>query len=274
VLLQTGRNISSFGEDESGELYVVNYGGSVLKIVSDGQEPVVNLQGVVNAASYLAGPIAPGEIISIFGLNLGPEEQAGAQLDASGRLTRSLVGTTVWFDDVAAPLYSVQAGQINAQVPYRVAGKSNSVIQVQYQGAWSNPVSLAVSATAPGLFAIAGGAGQGAILNANLSPNSLANPAPRSSFIVLYATGEGETRPPGEDGKLSEFPYPAPLLSPIVTIGGLQAESSFAGAAPGFAGLLQINVRVPGNVAPGSAVPVVLRTGGATSQPGLTLAVN
>jgi len=273
-LLRTGGNISSFGEDEQGELYVADYGGSVLQIVSDGSGPVAAIGGTVNAASYLYGPIAPGELVSIFGAGIGPEQGAIGELDSTGRISTSLAGARVWFDDVAAPLVFVRADQINAQVPYAVANKTSCTVQVEYQGRLSNPLIIQVAAASPGIFALAGGRDQGAILNANLSVNSPLNPAARDSTVMIFATGEGQTNPPGEDGMLSTFPYPVPILPVAVTIGGLQAEVSFAGTAPGFAGLLQVNARVPLGVAPGTAIPVVLHIGGVSSQPALTVAVN
>jgi uncharacterized protein (TIGR03437 family) len=252
-LLATGLNVSSFGEDESGELYLVDYGGTVRHIVSDGAEPIVSLGGVVNAASFRNGPVAPGEIVAVFGAGLGPAELVGAQLDELGRLGALLGQTRVWFDGWPAPLYAAQSDQVNAQVPYGVEGKDSSVMQVQVGGALSNPVRLDVAASAPGVFALAGGRGPGAILNQNLSLNSSSNPAGRGSIVVLFATGEGQTNPPGVDGRLSEFPYPTPQLSVSLLIGGVSAPIQFAGMAPGFAGLLQVNAVVPQNVSPGNA---------------------
>jgi uncharacterized protein (TIGR03437 family) len=78
----------------------------------------------------------------------------------------------------------------------------------------------------------------------------------------------------GVDGQLSTFPYPTPRLPVSVLIGGIAAEVQFAGMAPGFAGLLQVNAVAPQNVSPGNSVPLVLRVGPANSQPGVTLAVN
>ena len=273
-LLATGLNVSSFGEDENGELYVVDYGGTVRRIASDGGEPVVSIGGVVNAASFLNGPVAPGELVAVFGAGLGREELVGARLDEFGRLEDLLEQTRVWFDGWPAPLLAAKSDQVNAQVPYGVEGGNSSVMQVQVGGALSNPVRLDVAASAPGLFALASGRGPGAILNENLSLNSSSNPATRGSIVVLFASGEGQTDPPGVDGQLSEFPFPTPQLPVSVLIGGIAAQIQFAGMAPGFAGLLQVNAVVPQNVSPGSTVPVVLRVGSASSQLGLTLAVH
>ena len=281
-LLDTGLRVSSFGEDEAGELYVVGYdfllgdppNGSVQKIVStDAPQPAVRAGGVVSAASFLPGPVAPGEIVSIFASGIGPDQGAGARLDRSGRVDNFLADTLVLFDGTRAPLFYVQASQINAQVPYAVAGKTSTVMQVVFKGVRTDPVTLSVAETAPAVFALAGGTGQGAIFNQDWTPNSSSNPAPTGSIVVLYATGEGQTLPAGIDGKLAEVPFPEPLSPVSLMIGGFPAEVLFIDASPGFAGLLQIIARVPTEVTPGSALLVSLTIGNASSQPGVTMAV-
>jgi uncharacterized protein (TIGR03437 family) len=274
VLLNTSLNVSSFGEDEGGEVYLVDYSGSVRQIVSDGREPMANQQGVVNGASFTFGPVAPGEIVSVFGTGLGPDSLAGAELDASGKLATSVANTTVWFDEMPAALYAVSANQVNAQIPYGVQGRPNVVMQVQVQDSFSNPITLDVAATAAALFASTPGQSQAAVLNADLLPNSASHAAARGSVVTFFATGEGQTQPAGVDGQLSTPPYPTPMASATVRIGGVQAETTFVGSAPGFAGLLQVNARVPTNITPNNAVPVELRVGGSSSQAGLTIAVN
>ncbi len=274
-LLATGLSISSFGEDDNGEVYVVDLGGSVWRIVEPGApQPAVNAGGVVNAASFLPTPVAPGQIASIFGSSIGPSQGVGTRLDSFGRVDSLLAETLVLFDGVPAPLFFVRTDQINAQVPYAVAGQTSTAMQVHYKGVPTNPVTLPVTESAPAIFALAGGTGQGVIFNQDMTLNSSANPAPRDSIVVFYATGEGQTNPAGIDGKLAEEPFPPPLLPVSVMIGGLLAEEIlFAAAAPGLAGLLQVNARIPAGVVPGVAVPVTLTIGNASSQPGLTLAV-
>ncbi len=90
-------------------------------------------EGVANGGSLKAGAVAPGEIISIFGFDLGPTTPVGLQLDGSGKVTAQLGGTQVLFDGVAAPLIYVSAGQVNTIVPYGVAGASTTRVQVMYQ---------------------------------------------------------------------------------------------------------------------------------------------
>ena len=273
-LLRSGLNISSFGEDDQGELYLNDYSGTVRQIISDGREPRMNAVGPVNAASFLLGDIAPGEILTLFGSGLGPAQGLGAQLDGQGRISRVVAESRIWFDEFAAPLYYTQSDQVNAQVPCGISGRVRVMVQTEYQNALSNPFTAKVAAAAPGLFTLTEGRGPGAILNSDLSVNSAARPAARGSEIVLYATGEGQTQPASVEGVLAQSPFPAPVLPVAVRIGGAPATVRFAGAAPGFAGLLQINVVVPANITIGSSVPVELQIGGFASQPGVTVAIN
>ena len=92
---------------------------------------------------------------------------------------------------------------MSAIVPYNVAGKASTQMQVEYLGMLSDPVTVPVAAAVPGLFTKDfSGTGQGAIVNQEGSLNSAANPAARGSIVSLYATGEGETNPSGIDGML------------------------------------------------------------------------
>ncbi len=232
---------------------------------------------VISAASFGSGPIAPGEIVSIFGTGMGPTTGVLNRLDGAGKVDTLLSGTRVLFDGVPAPLFFVRADQINAVVPYAVNSKAASQGQVQVQvelnGAQSKVITATAAPSAPALFTVAAGKGQAAALNEDLSFNSAANPASKGSTVVLFGTGEGQTSPGGVDGQLAAAPLPSPTLPLTVMIGGLPADVIYKGLAPGFAGLLQINARVPAGVTSGSAVPVVVTVGTAGSQAGVTLAI-
>jgi uncharacterized protein (TIGR03437 family) len=118
------------------------------------------------------------------------------------------------------------------------------------------------------------GSGQGAISNADGSVNSPGNPASAGSVVALFATGLGQTDPPGLDGTVAADVLPTPRLQPSVSIGGLSADVLYAGAAPGMvAGIFQINVRVPDSAPGGPALVVSLQVGNAVSPSGITLAV-
>ncbi len=275
VSLDGVRNIAV---DASGNAYVTAR-TSFVKIgpQSASSAPSFSSAGAVNAASFLPGAVSPGEIITIFGVGFGPPVLTTLQLSGFQFLLvdTELAGTRVLFDGVAAPMIYAVQNQLSAIVPYSVAGKSLTQVQVEYGFARSSPVTLPVAPSSPGIFTVsASGRGQGAILNQDSTVNSPSNPAAIGSIVAIYATGEGQTKPPGTDGTLATSVFPMPLLPVSVRIGGLPAEVQYAGAAPTLvAGLLQVNAKVPAGVAPGSAAPVTITVGTATSPVGVTMAI-
>jgi uncharacterized protein (TIGR03437 family) len=168
----------------------------------------------------------------------------------------------------------VSASQVSAVVPYEVSKEVATQVQVQYQDRSSNVVLLPVAATAPGIFtADSSGRGPGVIFNEDGALNSPSNPAEKGSIIVLYATGEGETDPPGVDGKLAVGVYPKPVAPISLKIGDSTADLIYAGAAPGLtAGLMQINARVPSGARSG-VVSVVLVVGADSSPSTVTISI-
>ena len=235
---------------------------------------IISAAGTVNGSSFLAGAVAPGEIVTLFGYQIGPVQLTTAKLNAQGLVDSTLAGTRVLFDGLAAPLIYVSGGQIGAVVPYRVAGKPSTVVQVDNGGKLTNSIVLAVTEAAPAFFtAQSSGRGPGAILNENGSYNTASNPAAQGSVVVLYGTGEGATDPGGIDGKPATVPFPKPKLAVAVTISGRPAEVLYSGAAPGLvAGLLQINVRVPVDL-DGGELPVRFNVGSYQSPNTVTLFV-
>jgi uncharacterized protein (TIGR03437 family) len=219
--------------------------------------------------------VSPGEIVSLFGAAIGPATPVGLALTNPRLVANSLAGVQVFFDGVPAPLLYASAGQVNVVVPYSVAGQSSTVLQLEYLGALSSPITLQVAATTPGVFSIAGsGHGPGAILNSDGTVNSASNPAAPGDWVSIFATGAGVTTPASVDGLVASAPLPAPNANVSVSMGGLPCPLNFEGAAPGLVtGVLQINAQVPAGVAPGSAVPVQLSIGSASSPLTVTIAV-
>ncbi len=245
---------------------------------SSAAAPCLAHGGIVNAASLLPGPVAPGEIVSLFGAGLGPETLVAFTVDASLTVAKELAGVRVLFDGAPAPVLAASAGQVNAIVPYAVGGRAETRISVEYQGRRTAEVVVPVAAAAPAIFTLnASGVGPGAILNQDNTVNSPDNPAPRGSVIQIFATGGGETRPAGVDGRVASpvfGPIPSQALGVSVTIGGVAAEVQYAGAAPSLvAGVMQVNAVVPAGAPVGSAVPVVLTVGGVSSPASATVAI-
>ena len=212
----------------------------VAKIVAT----VITPGGIVNAASFAPGSLAPGEIVSIFGSGIGPISGVGARLDGSGRVASTVAGVRVLFDGVPAPLFFVRSDQINAQAPYSLEGKSQVRVQIEFQGLPSEEEPFPVGESAPGIFSFSSNPTRAIAVHSDGSLNSFSNPARAGDVVIFFATGEGQTMPPGVDGKLSAFPFPRPRLAVSLTIGGRDARVTFAGSAPNFAGLLQLNAVV------------------------------
>lgn len=251
-----------------------NLGSATLSVFA-ARRPSFPAEGVVNAASYQGGAVAPGEMVAIFGSGLGAASPASVQLNSAGMVTRSLAGTRVLFDGTPAPLIYTSPAQLVAMVPYGAAGKSATQVRVEYGGIQSTAVSVPVAVAVPGLFAAdASGSGPGAFLNQDgVTRNSAANPAPKGSVIVLYATGEGQINTPVFDGQLLAPPLPAPVSKVAVQIDGIDASVEYAGGvATQVSGFMQVNVRVPDGARSG-AVPVTLMVGGVQSKPGVTVAI-
>ncbi len=262
------------GADADGNAVTIEASGGAVVAPGEGMEAPV-IAAVVNAASYAASGVSPGEIVLIEGKGLGPATTANLQVTADGLATTALAGTVVRFDGMAAPLIHASGNQVSAVVPYGVEGRARVAVDVEYGGIRSAARAIPVGATAPGVFTTDGtGRGQGAIVNEDGSVNGPGNPAARGSVVAIFATGEGQTQPTGVDGLI--VPAEAlrhPVMPVTVTVGGQDAEVIYAGSAAGqVSGVLQVNARVPQGTAPGDAVAVSLRIG-SDSQPGVSLAV-
>jgi len=232
--------------------------------VATADRPAAALNGVVNLASYQASA-APGGLISIFGRNLG-----SLQTSSTPNLPIVLGGTCVTLNNQPLPLALVSPNQINAQLPVGlVAGRYPLVVRsISKQAASLLPVTATVAKYAPAVF-VSGT--QAAIVHKDGSYVTKNNPTTRDEELVLYATGLGPTH-----GGAVSSGTPAPL-SPLALTDAVQVyfgdqrlkQSAiiveFSGLVPGFIGLNQINLRVPGTHNKGDALPVTIKIGGVSS---------
>ena len=250
--------------DGAGDLYFADTGNNRVRrlvpetdTVTVGPAPVSAALALVNAASQSQGAVAPGEIVTIYGAAIGPTSGVTGSFDASGLVGNMLAAAEVSFNGVPAPLFYAQASQINAQVPYTIAGESVTQVEVFYQGQLAGTLSLPVVASAPALFAAA--------LNQDGSLNSSTAPAARGTVVTFFGTGEGLTNGANIAGQAAAAPYPIPALPVTLTVAGIAAQLLYAGEAPNFAGLLQVDAVIPGGFVPSGPVAVQLTVGVAVS---------
>jgi uncharacterized protein (TIGR03437 family) len=236
--------------------------------------PVIN--AIANAASFANGPVAPGENIVIFGAGIGPATLVG--LHVTNGVVDSLVGNTrVLFDGVAAPVIYASAGQTSVMVPYGVAGRTSTNVQVEFLGVQSAPIAFNLVQTTPGIYTLnQAGTGPGATLNQDGSVNGSGKPAAKGSVVAVYMTGEGLTTPGGADGTvipLDGSGLKKPNLLVTATIGGVATTVTYAGSAPGIvSGVMQVNLQIPAGAASGTD-PLIITVGTTPCQTGVTIAV-
>jgi uncharacterized protein (TIGR03437 family) len=222
--------------------------------------------GAANAASGAGAFIAPGGLVSIYGIDLAdttvtnynlpfPKQAGGAQVLMGGR---------------ALPLRYVGGNQVNTQVPFDLNVNTSQQLVVQRGTTLSVPQDVVVASAQPGVYT-QDQSGTGAAVIVNGTTNTLitaSNPAKAGDVVVIYCNGLGAVNPPVPTG--SPAPSAEPLARTVntvtVTIGGKPATVQFAGLTPGYPDLYQINAVVPAGVASGNAT-VIVGVAGQTSPP-------
>jgi uncharacterized protein (TIGR03437 family) len=240
--------------------------------VGQSSNPPVSVVTLVNSASGAGGAIAPGELVTLKGANLGPPPP-GLSF-STVPVTTNLGGTQVFFGSTPAAILYASATQINAIVPWEVAGTSTVNVQVHSTIGSSASLNVQVADAAPGIFTLnSSGIGPAVAFNPDGSLNGPANPVSAGSYLAIYFTGGGVTYPPGVDDSV---PASAQNLTQSVTatVGGVAAVVLYAGAAPGAVnGVNQLNIQLAAGTPVGNAVPLVLTVGGQTSVATSTLSV-
>ncbi len=240
--------------------------------------PAIGLNTVVSTSSFLPGLVAPGDQISVFGVNLGPT--TGVRSDPTSTLPTTVSGTTVTFDGVAAPIYYVSDQVVSVQAPTSLNTGALTRIQVANSSGSSLSIPLIASMANPGVFTYeAGGGGQAKGINQDGSPNGDGSifgsdkPAPTGSVISVYATGLGAVTPAVAAGTAAPSSPLSPTVSPVTAyVAGRAATVTFAGLAPGMTGVYQVNIMVP-PTAPSGTDRLVLYVNGIGSQTGATIQV-
>jgi uncharacterized protein (TIGR03437 family) len=243
--------------DSAGNIYVADTFNNVVRLLQP-SAPAIFTKGVVSAATFKT-QTSPGALASVFGTGFASQE-----IGSTFPLGTSLGGVSVKVNDKLAPVLYVTPGQVNFQIPWKTAIGTASVVVI-VNGKTSAAVSVPVSIAAPGLFVSS--SGRAAVQNADFSANSPSNPAKVGSTVTGYLTGSGPVSPSVADGAPSPTPAAQVTSSVSATLGSASATVSFAGLAPGFVGLLQMNIVVPSGLADGS-YPLAVTIAGEKSNAG------
>ena len=241
-----------------GVLLLAETDNDLLEAVTVGPMPEIQLACAANAASPLVAPLAPLEIVSLYGSNLGPAQPVSGKPGPDGRYPTVLSGTQLTFDGVPAPLLYAGAAQINTVTPSALSGKETTQICAIVNGVSTNCMDAPVQPANPAVFLADVSQGNlAAALNQDGTINSQANPAPVGSVVSIFATGLGALIHAIPDGSVTGLPVSPlaagvevftalPQAKPTNTIRFSQVPVLYAGPAPfEIEGLTQINIQVP-----------------------------
>lgn len=237
--------------------------------------PKIAEGGVVNAAGFALSPdgyVAPGSIISIFGVDLAPVERAVHAGDLVGsRLPKLLAGVEVQINGLSAPLFYVSPGQVNCQTPVEIRPRESPYdLRVVFNNETSPAFPLRVGPAAPGLFPVV--AHQDFTVVGRGDGQKAAKPG---DLIVLFGSGFGPTALPLDSGQFADRASPVVLPVRVLIDNVALPESAvlYAGLAPGFAGLYQVNLFLPVEL-PRPEVEAVVEIDGIPSPNGVLIAVD
>jgi uncharacterized protein (TIGR03437 family) len=270
-----GQNVvEAFGLSLAGDgsvLLVLNNGGETKSQIRFGgagwSAPACLSPSILNSATLSVSTsgnsvVVPGEIITLTGFGIGPDNGVAYQPNAQGQVPLQLAGVRVLFDGQPAPVLYAQSRQINAIAPVELSGQTQTNITVAYnQGNVGSIPASVMAICAPGIFRLqAGVSSQAAALNQDGTLNGPSNPAARGSAVSVWGTGFGLTDPACATGDLNP-PGPVNLAAglSVVLFAGLSPEGTtltepalYAGGAPtSLCGVEQINMLVPTYAQPG-----------------------
>ncbi len=267
LLLSSGFSISSFGEDEAGEIYVANAANGTIHRITGSRAPRFTSSAVVNPASYVPGMVA-GSFVAAFAS--GVLDQAGVVRADRIPLPTTLGGVSVTVDGMAAPVLALAnlngMEQVNFQAPFEIAGRASAAVVISRDGAASAPVNVQVVDLQPAVYT-SDGARAIAVHNADYTLATDTRPLVQGEYAFVYVTGLGRvvnTPATGAGGPLP--PLADSLAGARVALAGSECEVQYSGLAPALVGVYQVNFRVPPG-APGGLQDLVITAGGATSPP-------
>jgi len=235
--------------------------------------PSYTVQSIVQAATQTPEALAPNTIATIYGTNLAFDTQSVTTGSVvQGGIPQSIDGVSVLVNGYTANLFYISPTQVNFLIPYQMLPGTVTVVLTR-QSVAGPTVSIQLNATAPGMFVYAGFA-LAEHLNGTLI--DAAAPASQGEIIVLYVVGLGRVTPDTTAGHIASNAATITAFSQLqILLAGTACPAGnvlYAGLAPGFAGLYQINFIVPPLTPKNPEIRIAV--GPQVSPPAVILATN
>ncbi len=234
--------------------------------------PTYTSQSIVHAATQTAEALAPNAIATIYGTNLAFDTISATASSLQGStLPIQLGGVSVTVNGYLCSLFFISPNQINFLIPYQLT-PGNTTLVVARQGVAGPVVPIQINTTAPGMFVY-----NGFVVATHLNGTVISATAPASAgeIIVIYAVGLGWTTPGTVSGRIVTSAASISAASQMqVLLAGKACPPGnilYAGLAPGFAGLYQINLTVPPLTPPNPEIRISIGT--QISPPAVQLAL-
>lgn len=253
LLLNSGFSITTFGEDEAGEMYVSNALNGTIHRIEGSTTPRLSATSVVNPASFQSG-VTAGSLATVFGS--GVKDTAGTTTATTIPLPTTLGGVQVTVNGTAAPILALAnvdgREQVNFQVPFSLAGATSASVVLNRGGQASTPATVSIFETQPAIYT-SNGTQAVVVHNAGFRLVNSSDPLERGEYAFFYATGLGRvSNEPQTGAAAAASPLSRTSGNVRVTLAGQPCDIQFAGLAPGFVGVYQVNFQVPSSTPSGS----------------------
>jgi uncharacterized protein (TIGR03437 family) len=237
------------------------YAGTQSQLVAYGLLPQANGPiAAASAASAVPNSLAPGALTALYGAGLA----IGTDTASEFPLPRSLAGASVTVNGISAPILYASPSQINFQIPFEISPGA-AQIGISVNGAPAGTMTVPVFPIAPGIFLQS--SGDAAVVNQDGSINSSSQPAPVGSVLAAYMTGLGSLNPALSTGMAAPQSPLSTVSGVTATIGGVSATVQYAGVAPGFAGLYQVNIQIPAVASGQNNLRILIQGAGSNTAP-------
>jgi uncharacterized protein (TIGR03437 family) len=258
-------------------LFVADEVDHRILVFSAGDAPLTG-EAVLNSASLMKGPLAPGTLVTIAAAGLTQESRAAPDGEA---VPAALGGFEVFLNGAPVPLISVSPTETRAQLPYDIEGSSASlfvrVTKPDGTVSVTNSATVPLAPAAPGLFAFAGAEPRNAMIlhvdsksGEASAPVTSDSPAHPGEVLAIWAAGLGAVNGADEISATAGQPFTgsdASVIEPVrATAAGKAADVRAAVLPKASIGIYEVRIQLPSDLTTDSKTPLLISQNGIFSN--------